>query len=402
MLTVRPRVRHDGSGCTADVRLHGLRRSERSEIFFRLEGPDSAKASPNGNFAILAALPIAMERGMPLHCDGEADADFLENIEECVAAWCRWRPDLFKPIRISAALEVAPAVASPGSAIIAFSGGLDSTYALHAHKHRLLGRRVRDIDAAVLIHGYDVPLTEKRAFGIACRHVQAVLDTYGVRLNVVQTNWKDSFCVKWGMTHVFGITAVLQLFNGQFSAGIFADDTPYEHQLTPWSSNAITNQMLGSARFPVRSSGAAVDRTEKAGAVASNPAVLENLRVCYERPELGDNCGACEKCIRTKLNFYANGVRSVPALKTPVTAEQIRTKCALNPRIRHLYADTIEHGAWPPSDPVRRAVEDLLRAYDERAGLAGRSLASPVGSTIKKLRRAALARLQSVIQGHKG
>ncbi|MGD9669442.1 MAG: hypothetical protein AB7U75_10355 [Hyphomicrobiaceae bacterium] len=357
--------------------------------------------NPNSNFAVLAALPLAMKRGTPLHCEGDVDIDFLENIEECMAAWHRWRPDLFKPIRITASAETPPTAPRPGPAIMAFSGGLDSTFALHAHKHRLLGRRVREIDAAALIQGFDVPLTENDAFSSARRHVQAILESYGVRLNVIQTNWKDSFCVKWGMTHVFGLAAVLQLFNREFSAGIFADDTPYEHQLTPWSSNAITNQMLGSTRYPIHSTGAALDRTEKAGAVASNPVVLEHLRVCYERPELGHNCGWCEKCVRTKLNFYANGVRTVPALKAPVTPEQVRRKCNLNPRIRHLYVDTIEHGSWPPSDPVRRAVEDVLRAYDARSGLVGPSLRSQARNAIKKLRSVAYGQFQSVMRAHK-
>ena len=124
-----------------------------------------------------------------------------------------------------------------------------------------------------------------------------------MRLNIVRTNWQKPFSVKWTMTHALGIAAVLHLFHRQFGSGVIADDLSYDMQITPWSSNAITNQMLGCSGFPIRTTGAAWSRTQKAGVVATNPVVLEHLRVCYERPELGGNCGECEKCFRTKLNF---------------------------------------------------------------------------------------------------
>jgi hypothetical protein len=295
--------------CMTTVEFEGLPRFEPNRLSYEIVGPDAPRQAPNGNFAIAAALPTAMSLGRPLHLVGEADGDFLAQMEEYMAAWCRWRPDLFQPVAISADTEVAPRTSSSGSAIMAFSGGLDSTFALARPQARLTGRRALDIEAAVLIQGFDIPLDDARALGIARAHVQAILESYGVRLNIVRTNWQKPFCVKWGMTHVLGITAVLHQFHRQFASAVIADDVPYESQVTPWSSNAITNQMLGCGAFPIRPAGAAWSRTEKAGAVASNPAVLQHLRVCYERPELGENCGVCEKCVRTKLNFHAVGIR---------------------------------------------------------------------------------------------
>ena len=179
--------------------------------------------------------------------------------------------------------------------------------------------------------------------------------SYGVRLNVVRTNWQKPFSVKWGMTHVLGIAAVLHLFHRQFGSGVIADDVAYDTQVTPWSSNAITNQMLGCGGFPIRTTGAAWSRTEKAGAVAANPVVLKHLRVCYERPELGGNCGECEKCIRTKLNFYAVGI----PLGAGAWAASYRRRCQSDdPAARgFLYsiADVLSvwHVAGRRSDPSR-------------------------------------------------
>jgi hypothetical protein len=349
--------------CMTAVELEGLPRFEPNRLIYEIVGPDAPRQAPNGNFAIAAALPTAMSLGRPLHLLGEADTDFLAQMEEYMAAWCRWRPDLFRPVAISADTEAEPGTSSSGSAIMAFSGGLDSTFALHAHKRGLLGRRALDIEAAVLIQGFDIPLDDARALGIAREHVQAILDSYGVRLNIVWTNWQKPFCVKWGMTHVLGITAVLHQFHRQFASAVIADDVPYESQVTPWSSNAITNQMLGCGAFPIRPTGAAWSRTEKAGAVASNPAVLQHLRVCYERPELGENCGVCEKCVRTKLNFHAMGISPMPALGAPITALDVRRTLAQHFDFPGSIADALEKGTWAATDPLRLVLADLVQGF---------------------------------------
>jgi hypothetical protein len=135
-------------------------------------------------------------------------------------------------------------------------------------------------------------------------------------------------------------------------------------QITPWSSNAITNQMLGSGGFPIRTTGAAWSRTQKAGAVAANPVVLQHLRVCFERPELGGNCGACEKCFRTKLNFCAVGIRPIPAIGEPVCVADVRRMVPLNVPVLYRYLEVLKRGTWPASDPIRSALAESVRQVE--------------------------------------
>lgn len=342
------------------VVFEGLPRFEPDRIVYEIIGPDAPEQEPNANFAVAAALPTAMSLGHPLHVRGEVDGDFLATMEEYMAAWCRWRPDLFQPVVISADVERVPSPSQASGAIMAFSGGLDSTFALHAHKHAMLGRRQLDIQAGVLVQGFDIPLDDANAFEIARGHVEAILDTYGVRLNVVRTNWQKPFSVKWTMTHALGIAAVLHLFHRQFGSGVLADDNAYDIQITPWSSNAITNQMMGCGGFPIRTTGAAWSRTQKAGAVAVNPVVLEHLRVCYERPELGGNCGECEKCFRTKLNFRGAGFPNVPAIGNPVNVADVSRMIPRNVPYLYRYAEVLKRGTWPSNDPVRSEVAQLV------------------------------------------
>jgi hypothetical protein len=253
---------------------------------------------------------------------------------------------------------------------------------------------------AVLVQGFDMPLDNAAAFDIARTHVKAILDSYGVRLNIVRTNWQKPFSVKWGMTHVLGIAAVLHQFHRAFGKGVIADDVAYDSQVTPWSSNAITNQMLGCGGFSVRTAGAAWGRTEKAAVVAENPAVLQHLRVCYERPELGENCGECEKCLRTKLNFYANGIRQLPTLGRPITVDDIRLMVPRHADFLYRYIDVLEKGSWRANDPMRAELAALVvqlkpgfleaksrsrprrRNFLQRAGKRARPLISAIQSAL--------------------
>jgi hypothetical protein len=83
----------------------------------------------------------------------------------------------------------------------------------------------------------------------------------------------------------------------------------------PWGSNPVTNPFLASDTFGVVTDGAGFSRCEKARLIAAFPAVKDKLRVCWAGPlkgQTGENCGICEKCLRTKMNFLSNG--DVPGL----------------------------------------------------------------------------------------
>jgi hypothetical protein len=62
------------------------------------------------------------------------------------------------------------------------------------------------------------------------------------------------------------------------------------------------------------SPGGGTTRTEKVRTIGGLRSVRENLRVCWQGDQLGRNCGRCEKCVRTKVNFLAAGHGVAPAL----------------------------------------------------------------------------------------
>jgi len=58
--------------------------------------------------------------------------------------------------------------------------------------------------------------------------------------------------------------------------------------------------------------GAGYSRTEKVVEIATHKTATRVLKVCWQGQETFKNCGNCEKCIRTQLNFLAAGVSHAP------------------------------------------------------------------------------------------
>jgi hypothetical protein len=170
------------------------------------------------------------------------------------------------------------------------------------------GRRWRKLEAAVLIHGMDVPL--KKDFSAITSRARSTLNSYNLPLTVVRTNWR-AFNDHWEMVFIAGITGCLHQFDVGY--GIISSDEDYASLVMPWSSNPATNPLLSGLRS-IQTEGTGFTRTEKVKMLP--PALTSNLRVCWKDVDLGDkiNCGRCEKCIRTKMNFEANGMQSPACL----------------------------------------------------------------------------------------
>lgn len=203
-----------------------------------------------------------------------------------------------------------------------FSGGVDAAYALIAHKLNLLGHRNREVRSAVMVQGFDIPLTEDAWFATAQRHALAILSNFKCPLLEVHTNWRTA-SVNWEMTHGFGLTSVLHQLDGTFEAGLWAADEPYNREVIPWGNNSISNPLMSGSAFPVRTVGAGQSRSAKIGVIAGHEVVRDHIRVCWRQPANGLNCGTCEKCVRTRLALSAYGFDQIDAFPGRLTPDLV-------------------------------------------------------------------------------
>jgi hypothetical protein len=308
----------------------GVRRTIRfgsEEIWWAIDGPADALPAPlaTHDLAAVALIFRAMREGCHLHVDGPVSLPLLEGLEEFVACWVLWRPDLYRRITVSASEEVAPSLSLERRerAVVAFSGGVDGAFTFWRHHRRQAGRRSRSIQCAVLIHGFDIPLQQSAAFEVAFSQASDTLRSVEKPLARLTTNWRAEGS-QWEKEFGAGLAACLLNWEGSVGSALIGADHDYAHLSIPWGSNPISFSMLSTPSFEVVYDGAGFRRTEKVAALSDWPEALSNLRVCWENVETGKNCGTCQKCVRTKLNFLAAGLPLPEALAEAPDPRQIR------------------------------------------------------------------------------
>src|SRR5262249_536940 len=137
---------------------------------------------------------------------------------------------------------------------------------------------------------------------------RVVREASGSQLRIVSTNSKEIFQQHWGYTFAAQLAACLHLFSAEFSHALIGSSEPYNALVLPWGSNPVTDHLLSGGCLNVIHDGAAFSRTEKIAFLSGSPAALQSLKVCWEGKNQGRNCGVCEKCVRTLLNFLAVGI----------------------------------------------------------------------------------------------
>ncbi len=297
---------------------------ERHRLWYRIPTEYSSLITPICDPFVAATLLLSMRWKAPTIVHGQVSPSLLQNLEEFQAAWSAWEPDQYKPIQISAEVEQEqPPAQSEDKGVVAFSGGVDSCFTVFRHRTGRCGRWQRNLKAGAMIHGLDIPLEEEQGFADAAEKSRKLLATLGVELIPIATNFRE-LPLKWEDAFGAGLASCLILLQGGYTTGLIASSFPYQALSFPYGSNPVTDWMLSSKAFQIVHDGAAFPRLDKMGEITKWPEAMQNLRVCWEGAEKDRNCGRCEKCVRTILNFRILGVGLPECFEQDLTDEQIR------------------------------------------------------------------------------
>jgi hypothetical protein len=289
---------------------------------------------------MIASVFFAMRHGDRLVAHGPVSKELLKNLDRFQDVWGFWRRDLYHKVDLVAKEELEATAPVNDKALIGFSGGVDSCFTLHRHLQGLCGRQTEKIGAALMIHGFDVPLEMREAFATASESAQNLLEPRGVPLIRLATNWRQimrDLQITWEDGHGSGLISCLSLFQNGFGRGLLASTLEYL-PLIAWGSSPLTDPLLSSDRFPVVHDGAHVPRPRKLPMLATWPEALDHMRVCWERPELAGNCCECEKCIRTMLCFRVNGMELPASFPRDVSDRQIERLTLANSVAHHEFS----------------------------------------------------------------
>lgn len=267
-------------------------------IYFAVDGialPDEIDAT----FAAWALLALAMEQGFNIHIKRPIDPKIAANAERLSQFWEMWAPGWYRSIRVSGegAWSRTPRVRLPHVQL--YSGGVDATYALLKNGHP----KERGYTATIFgINSRDE--RDKSGFKKLIAMTDPLLERLNCQRIIIRTdaNRKPS-----EYAHGFTLAASLFLLSELFEGGaIAADRTLAQDMVTfPWGTNHVVNPYFSGSDFTVRSIGHEIGRTEKIAALAEAKIDFSILSFCRQRDFIPDNCGVCNKCIRTKAMFLA-------------------------------------------------------------------------------------------------
>jgi hypothetical protein len=321
-LTISPRVLETDESVRYEFDL-GYSNSSRTETLF-YEFPREQAPPPPDNFdaALCATVLHAMAEGRDIHLRGPATSAALRNLSEFQLAWAQWLPAVYRPIAIEAETVVSRAHPVTERVIAAFSGGVDSSFTLLRNTLRTSAATYH-VDTVLLVHGFDISRSNPDALQELMERTEELRQLCGVRLRIMRTNSKDLRLQPWGYSFGAELAACLQMFSAEFSHALVGSSEPYDALVLPWGSNPVTDHLLSGGRLAIVHDGAGFSRTDKVAFLSGVPAVLRSLKVCWQGSQQGRNCGVCEKCLRTQLNFLAVGVSNPPCFEAPLELRRI-------------------------------------------------------------------------------
>lgn len=305
------------------IRNSGIKGRDEIEIFFDLVGESDATAPLVLDGFVAGIIFFTMGAGRTLRIHGNLSSTAYRNLMEFQSAWSAWRPNRYRRVELEPDAVVAHRAESDRT-ISAFSGGVDSTFTAVRHKRKFLGRASYPLSAALMVHGFDVPLSREAEFTLLLTRVRPVLESLDLDPKIVRTNLRVAIPQAWEDSHGAQIAACLHLHAHAYANALIGSTNPYTDLVMPWGSNPTTDHLLSGGAMQMIHDGAAYSRTEKVQFLASESTAIGHLKVCWEGTEPDRNCGRCEKCVRTRLNLLAAGLAGNECFDAPLDLADIR------------------------------------------------------------------------------
>jgi len=363
------------------IRLNSGTVVDEKIIWFEFEAEYSHVQESDCDGYLICFLLEAMQESRNIEVRGDVSSELLRNLEEMQEVWHCWLPDRMKKVTIDASNIIAPkthiGIPLEYSAVLAYSGGVDATFSVWQHSQALNRYSTVPIKFAVIVQGFDIALHRQVEFENSFKSAQSVLQTLDIPLVKIRTNFKEISNVSWEFAFGSALVGTLSNFRGPINSCIIGSSEPYDGLVFPWGSTPLTDPLLSSDQMRVFHHGAGYSRTNKVKLLSEWKVGRDNLRVCWESALKDRNCGSCEKCQRTILNFLVNGLEvpeCFPNKELNLSSLTIRSGAVLS-EWKALYRDAKAANIDQPW------VKDLKKLINKRSLL---DVVFPKGSEIRR------------------
>lgn len=311
------------------------------ELWFSYEDQARPPEDDDCDSYVIAALMDAMAENRSLVVQGTVSHELLSNLVEFQLAWNKWLPKTYSVINIYVS-RVRKNSGRLDGAICAFSGGVDATHTAWRHSNKALSYRSQDIKKGVIVHGFDIPLSNYESFQKVRSRSFATLQNLKIGIVSISTNFRKISRVSWEHAFACGLIATLNNLKNIAGNCLVGSSEPYDSLILPWGSSPVTDHLLSSDDFKVLHDGADRSRLEKVLDISDWKLGTENLRVCWQGEIKDENCGICEKCLRTQLNFLVNECAIPSCFPTVNLSAHIRKLTLQNDAVKNEWKQIYE------------------------------------------------------------
>jgi hypothetical protein len=277
---------------TRTANTHGVRADVNGkEVWFETE-TTPLRPAPEA-FASAFLIPAIAARAR-LELDAPVCSDWHEHVPRVLQLLHQWwdYPQIQPHLTVDPTPQAAPTSQRSG---LCFSGGVDSFFSLL--------RGDRPINMLIFAHGYDIALHDQARLDAFKPWFERIGQATNTQPVIVSTNLREHSAFAstvWARTHGGALAAIGHLLSDHIDQLVISSSYPLKDP-HPWGTHWELDPLWSSARLQVVHYGAQFWRTEKLRAIASEPLVRDNLRVCWKKLTSDINCSRCEKCLRTQL-----------------------------------------------------------------------------------------------------
>lgn len=318
-------------------------------IYFEVDGSDLTDVPVLDGF-VGGLVHYLMEHRHDLHVEGRLSRTALRNLADYQRFWSLVQPGRCTPVRISAD-EIVPDHGNDRGlpAVANFSGGIDSTFTVLRHSLGLCGMDTVPPIAALIVHGFDVPLADEAGFNRLLERLRPIWEEQNLQRYVVRTNLKEMAVQNWLDSYPAQLVCCLHTVSHRHSTALVASDGYAQSPSFEFGGNPIAVPLLSTSRLKVFYDGGQIGRTDKVALLAQYPQVRRSLKFCWQGPDPDRNCGRCPKCLLTYLNFRAAGIEAPECFDSPVSDDAVGTFTIRNNSSLPLAYEVLEHLWKSPS-----------------------------------------------------
>lgn len=295
-----------------------------TELWFDYPPDVPMPKDSNCDSYLLGILLLGMKLGSDIIVHGSVSRLLLANLTELQLIWNKWCPEIYSLVEIKVDIIRESDIQVAG-AVVAFSGGVDAQFSTYIHATERAGYCTQKLRAGVLVHGWDIPITDIKGFSGATNKATKALTSLGLDLLVVKTNVSRVGIVNWEHRCGMAVAAVLNGLSSYAGTGLIGSGEPYDALPIPWGSHPMTDPFFSSGNFRIINDGAGFSRSEKIRILSKWSVGIKNLRFCWAGDINDTNCGSCEKCVRTRLNFLLADNLNPSCFDTPFEASIFRS-----------------------------------------------------------------------------